>query len=312
MGKLLMVMEQNTKPVKKAKKTPEEIMKDLEETGLDLSPVGLGPWSYSKLKVLKNCPLKFYLQYVLKMKPKEEPPISLVTEVGKAGHKILELMIAGKCIEDAYKATQKEYEATITKEEWEDHLDTVEYSIQKFMDRLEDFEKSHGVKRFLQEIRIGCTKDWEPTGFFADDVFFRGVVDLVIQLNNNDIIIIDHKFGPPAAMGIRNFQDQLNVYPVLFHKGIQPIRGAQVGINFIKDGETTLGNYVSAEDIEDSLQPRLDFFIEGTIDGVKELGFFKHIAGNTCKYCDFKAECKAGEFKQLEKESKKWFELKKV
>lgn len=306
-----MAMDQSTK-VRKPKKTSEEILAELEETGMDLSPVGLGPWSYSKLKVLKNCPLKFYLQYILKVKPAEEPPISLVTEVGKAAHKILELMIAGKGLEDAYKATQKEYEATITRTEWEENLDTVEYNITKFMDKIEEFERKNGVKRFLQEIRIGCTKDWEPTGFFADDVYFRGVIDLVIQLQNDDIIIIDHKFGPPALMGLRNFQDQLNVYPVLFHKGIQKVNGAQTGIHFIRDGETTLGHYSSVEDIEDSLQPRLDFFVEGTIDGVLELGYFKHFAGNTCKYCDYKAECKAGKFKQLEKDSKKWFEIKKV
>lgn len=307
-----MVPDQNTKPFKKAKKTPEEIMKELDENGLALTPIGLGPWSYSKLKVLKNCPLKFYLQYVLKVKPAEEPPISLVTEVGKAAHRILEFMIAGKSMENAYKEAFKEFSQTITKEQWEENLVSVEYNITRFMDKIEMFERNHGVKRFLQEIRIGCTKNWEPTGFFADDVYFRGVIDLVIQLKNGDIVIIDHKYGPPVAMGLRNFQDQLNTYKVMFHKGIEKIEGAQSGIHFIREGETLLDSYSDAAEIEDSLTGRIDFFVEGTIESLLEIGYFKHIAGNACKYCDYKAECKAGKFKQLETESKKWFEIKKV
>ena len=135
--------QQNTKP-KKAKKTTEEIMQDLEENGLALTPAGLGPWSYSKLTVLQNCPLKFYLQYILKVKPAEEPPISLVTEVGKAAHRVLEFMISGKSMSDAYKATRKEFEKAISQDEWTEHLVGVEYNMTKFMEKLEQFERSNG------------------------------------------------------------------------------------------------------------------------------------------------------------------------
>lgn len=301
-----------TTSIKKPKKTTEEIIQGLEETGIDFSPVGLGPWSFSKLKVLRNCPLKFYLQYVIKMPPKGEQEVSLVTEVGKAAHRVLEFTLGGRKLDEAYKLTRKEFLQTISDEQWEEHLSSVEYNIIKFKEKIEQFEKDHGVKRILQELRIGVTKDWEPTGFFSDDVYYRGVIDLVIQLNNGDIVIIDHKYGTVAAMGLRNFQDQLQTYKILFDRGVEPIVGAQAGIHHIKEGEVVLDEYHDAETIRDSLLNRVEFSIQGAIDQVQELGYFKHIAGNGCKYCDYREECKKGDLKTLEKETKKWFQIKKV
>lgn len=297
---------------KKAKKTEAEILAELEETGIDFTSKGLGPWSHSKLKVLKNCPLKFYLQYILKKAPKEEQGVSLITEVGKAAHRILELNLGGKKLDDAYKIVRKEFEGTINDEQWAEYLETVEYNITEFKRRIDDFEKQYGVKRILQELRIGCTDKWEPTGFFSDDVYFRGVIDLVIQLEDGAAILIDHKYGTVAAMGLRNFQDQLNTYRILFDRGIANITGAQAGIHHIKEGEIVLDEYTDAEEIRTSLINRLEFSIQGAVDAVQELGYFKHIAGNTCKYCDYRTECKAGELKSIEKDSKKWFEIKKV
>lgn len=302
----------STNAVKVPKKTSAEIIAELEKTGIDFSPIGLGPWSHSKLKVLKSCPLKFYLQYIIKQKPEVEADISVITETGKAAHRILEFVLGGKDITRAYSITREEFRKTLTDAEWEENIASVEFNISKFKEKIEGFEKQHGIKRILQELRIGCTKEWEPTGFFSDDVYFRGVIDLVIQLKNGDILILDHKYGTVSAMGLRNFQDQLNTYKILFHKGVEPIAGAQSGIHHIKEGEIVLDNYSDAAEIEESFIGRVEFSIQGAIDQVQELGFFKHIAGNGCKYCDYRTECKAGKLKEQEKATKKWFEIKKI
>lgn len=297
---------------KRKRKTEAEILAELEETGLNLTPVGLGAWSHSKLKMLKNCPLQFYLKYILKRQPSTEQEVSLITEVGKAAHRILELHLGGKKLDQCYVAVRKEFEKTIDGADWEENLEAVEYNIIKFKEKIDGFEKEHGVKRIIQELRIGCTKDWEATGFFSDDVYFRGVIDLVIQLMNGDVVIVDHKFGTVAAMGLRNFADQLDTYKVLFHKGVEPITGAQCGIHHIREGEVVLDEYVDVGVINNSLVNRIEFNIQGAIDKLLELGYFKHIAGNACKYCDYRTECKAGELKTLEKETKRWFEIKKA
>lgn len=297
---------------KKVKKTSEEIIAELEETGIDFTPIGLGPWSHSKLKVLKNCPLKFYLQYVIKQTPKSKPEISVNTENGKAAHRILEFVLAGKSIEKAYALTRPEYKDTLSDANWEELVVPLEYNIFKFKERIDEFEVKNGIKRIFQELRIGVTKDWEPTGFFSDDVYFRGVIDLVMQMEDLNVIYVDHKLGTSAAQGMRNFNDQLNTYRVLFNSGVAKTTGSQVAIHHIREGEVTFGEQMDTEQTHESLVNRLEFSIQGAIDQTLELGFFKHIAGNGCQYCDYRPECRSKELLPLEKATKKWFEIKKA
>ena len=284
----------------------------VEVDNLELTPEGLGAWSYSKVKCLKNCPLQFYLKYVLKIKPFEKPPISLITEVGKAAHRVLEVMVKGKGISDSFKAVRREFEAAITADEWDSQVMSLEYSMTTFKEKMEIFEKKNPIKRVFPEIRVAVDRDWNPTGFFSEDCFFRGVIDLAFQMENNDALYIDHKTGAPVVMGIRNFQDQLNTYKVLFHYGIDKTAGAQSGIHFIRDGEILLDDYASVDEIENSLRNRVEHSIHGAIDTVKEFGKFKHKRGPYCTYCDFNEDCKAGLFKPVVEDSKKWFEIKEI
>ncbi len=288
----------------------EKIQKK-EPEAIEFSKIALGPWSFSKLKVLQQCPLKFYLKYVVKIKVPEPPP-SLVTTVGKAVHRILEFMIMGKTITDSYKLVRKEYVSTLTDQEWDENVATTELNVMEFRKRLDEFEKKNPVKRYIQELKGGLTANYEPTGFFSDDVYWRGVIDLGLQLESNDVIILDHKTGAPAEMGIRNFQNQLDTYKILFHKGIDPVAGAQAGIHFVKDGKIVLDSYTTKEEIEGKLINELEFYIIGTIDRVKELGFFKHIRGGYCKWCDYNVECKAGDLLPIEHGTKRYFPIKEI
>lgn len=290
------------------------ITKNVEN--VELTPVGLGPWSYSKVKVLSKCPFQFYLKYILKAKPATPPPVSVITETGKAAHRILELVIMGKGIEDAFRAVRREYEEVLPGDLWNDGdghemggVGRAEYSIVKFKERIDAFEKKNPVKRFITELKIGVTKDWEPTGFFAEDVYYRGVIDLIIQLNNGDIIFLDHKYGPDPVIGVRNFQDQLNTYKVLFSKGIESYNDAQSGIHFVRHGEIVMGSLTPKADVENTLANRVEFSINGAIDKVKDLGFFKHIASSACQWCEFSGPCKSGALKERELDSKKYFPI---
>jgi hypothetical protein len=276
-----------------------------------LTNTGLGPWSFSKLKVLRQCPLRFYLKYILRVKVPEPPP-SLITNVGKAVHRVLEFLLMGKSITDSFKMARKEFSAILSDSEWEMQVATTEFNIMEFRRRLDSFEQKNPVKRYIQELRIGMTANYEPTGFFADDVYWRGVIDLGMQLQSNDVIILDHKTGAPAEMGIRNFQNQLDTYKILFHRGLEPVNGAQAGIHFVKDGKIILDTYVTSKDIENKLTKELEFFITGSIDKMLDLGSFKHIRGPHCKYCEYNEECKAGMLKTTEDNTKRFFPIKDI
>lgn len=277
----------------------------------DISKNGFAPWSFSKLKTLQQCPLKFYLQYILKIKMPAAPP-TLITTVGKAVHRVLELLVLGKTIKDSFRLARKEFTDTLTNEEWETQVLTTELSIIEFRQRLDTFEAKNPIKRYIQELRIGITKDYAPTAFFGDDVYYRGVIDLGMQLESNDIILLDHKTGAPAIMGINNFKGQLDTYKVLFHHGVEPVQGAQAGIHFVKDGKVILDHYTKKEEIEGKLVQELEFYMIASVDRAKELGYFKHIRGSYCKYCDYNEDCKKGNLTDVELGTKRFFPIKEI
>lgn len=289
---------------------------EIDPDSIQISAVGMAPWSYSKMNMLKKCPFQFYLKYLLKAKNTVSPKI-FVRDVGKAAHRIIELIIMGKEVEKAFKITKEEYAKDLTPEEWEEGVETLEMSMNSFKERMDKFNDNYSVKRVFQEIQVAVTKDWEPTGFWADDCFFRGVIDLcmLMEVEGSDLpdaMFVDHKTGAPASMGIRNFQPQLDSYKVLFHFGIQRLLGATSGVHFIRDGEIKIGDYSTQDNIETTLRGALEFTLESVIEITKERGFFKHVAGGHCKYCEYSDACKGKKLVDIEKSSKKWFEIKQV
>ena len=277
-----------------------------------ISREGLGAWSYSKKKLLMQCPLKFFLNYILKWKvPRVQDDNLPVADIGSALHLILENVVLGKSMVDSYKAANRKYLELVGEENWEKYVVGNEYNIVNFRQRLDDFERKYPVKRYLSEIRIAVTKDWAATDFFSEDCFYRGVVDLVIQLENGDGLIIDHKsvLNSNGFLSVKNFKEQLEVYKPLIHHGLVPLRGAQSGIHFIADGEVKFDNYHSQEEIEGRLRKMVEYNVDNAIEAVKEIGYFKHKAGGHCKWCDYREMCKKKDnpeyarLKSLEKES---------
>lgn len=268
---------------------------------MPLTMEGLGPWSHSKVKSLQNCPFQFYLKYIHKLKgPVFKSPEALL---GSAAHKILELFVVGKPLTQAYNEARKEFHESLGDDLWQQVIN-LETSIVEFKRRVDDFDKQNPIKRIFTEVRVGITKDFTPSSFFGDDVFFRGILDLVLHLQNGDAIFIDHKKGGSALYGIKKHSSQLNSQKVLFHDGIEPINGGTSGIHFIEAGQIKLDDHHTREEIETRLRREILFNIDNAIHRVLELGYFKHIAGNACKYCEFSAPCKNGTLRQLELNTK--------
>lgn len=298
--------------------------------GLKFDKYGVAPWSPSKLKMLEKCPYQFYLKYILKVKPDDDyVQDTSMADVGTVAHRILEHVVLGKTVEDAYIATKQEHcdvdpedikkgHAVLTQEQWEKSIIPLEGNIITFKERLDGFARNNKIKRMLTELRLGVTKDWKPTTFFASNVYFRGIIDLIIEIDAQpgyapDGLIIDHKHGGGEfGASTRNYQQQLDIYKPLFHFGHSKLSGCTAGIHFIKAGATAYDDYVDAEDIEKKLRNKVEWLLEGAIDTVKELGFFKHIRGNHCKYCEFDEQCKPGLLKENELSTKKYFIIKKV
>lgn len=302
-------------------KTPEEyeaLIRKLDAglNGVELTLESLGPWSYSKYKSLKKCPFQFFLKYLLKVKVPENQLIQtdpVSANVGKAAHAVLEDIVLGKNLDKTLSKVKQEYldKGLLNSETWQ-KVEALEYNISRFKDRIHSFNLANPVKRILTETRMGVDRNWEQTGFFSGNVWIRGVIDLVLILESGDAVILDHKTGGGAG-GVKNYEEQLDWYKILLHKGIMPVTGAQTGVHFIGEGEVVMASYTPASDIESKIRNSIEMSLEGAIEMLKDKGYFKHVRGGYCKWCEFdNLGCKSGALKNLELSTKKWIPIRSI
>lgn len=275
----------------------EELAEALSRVPLvtDITTTSFGSWSVSKLKTLEKCPLQFFLQYCVKLAVvgEEDPDSVLNRNAGSALHRILELMFEGHTFAEAEEMGRAENIEAVTPERWafvEKHYPNVK----SFRRRMGVFEENHPIDYIEPELKIAITRDYKPTGFFSEDAYFRGVIDLPIQLLNDDAIVIDHKRGGSPAYGLKYHQAQLSTYHVLYHFGHRRVRGIQSGIHFMEAGSVVMGKYTKGTDIENLMPAWLDAKIETAVKNVTEAEAFYPVKGTACTYCNFKPMCRAG------------------
>lgn len=130
--------------------------------------MSVAPWSFSKLKAFEQCPKQFYHEKVLKQYPVQETEAMMY---GTAFHKACE-----------------------------DYIGNAIPIPEKFgyvRGLLEILNAKAGEKRC--EYKLGLTADLEPCDFSAENVWFRGIADLLI-LNHEEgsAYVIDYKTGKSA------------------------------------------------------------------------------------------------------------------
>jgi hypothetical protein len=122
-------------------------------------------WSYSALTAFETCPRRYYLTKVSKA---VQEPQTKATLHGNEVHKALELAVSGQ---QALPTKYMDY-APIVKR----------------------VAMTPGKK--MVEQKIGMTRDFKPTTFFARDVWLRAVWDVAI-VQPKTAIILDWKTGKP-------------------------------------------------------------------------------------------------------------------
>lgn len=136
---------------------------------------GVLPWSYSSLTAFETCPRRFHITRIAKL---IKEPQTEATLWGNEVHKALERAVAGS----------KTLGANFTQ-------------YQPIVDRL----RATKGKKFTEQ-KFGLTSSFRPTEFFGKDVWFRGVLDLVITTPKVGIVL-DHKTGKVKTDG-----DQLKLF----------------------------------------------------------------------------------------------------
>lgn len=137
------------------------------------SSMSADPWSFSKIKSFQQCPKQFYHEKVIKQYPFK---MTAAVRYGDQFHRAAEHYIKDGA-----------------------ELDRRFTYAKPALDRLNN---KSGDK--LCEYRMGLTRRLEPCSFYAQDVWFRGIADLLI-LNEDDRLahVVDYKTGKSAKYADR-------------------------------------------------------------------------------------------------------------
>lgn len=155
-------------------------------------------WSYSSLGLFQQCPKKYY--HLRVAKDVKEPETEAIL-YGKRVHEAAEFYIS--------KGTP---------------LPT---PFEQFKDVLDMLKEMPGDK--LCEYKMGLTSDLQACGFFDENVWFRGVADLVI-INGEVARVIDYKTGKSSEYADVK---QLELMALAIFKHFPKVRKVKAGLAFL-------------------------------------------------------------------------------
>jgi hypothetical protein len=154
-------------------------------------------WSYSSIKTFDQCPKKYFHLKVIK-DVKDVP--GEAADYGTAVHEAAELFIKdGTPIPEKFAYMRPIVEPLAAKQ---------------------------GVKH--TELKLGVRKTdtgYEPCGFFDKDVWWRGIVDLLI-VNNHTAFMIDYKTGKSAKYADMKQLDLMAGAIFVHYPEVQKIKSA--------------------------------------------------------------------------------------
>ena len=158
----------------------------------------VAPWSFSKIKAFEQCPKQFYHEKILKEFPFKETD---ATMYGTAFHKAAEDFIG--------KDTPLPKKFSFAEE------------------ALVSLKNRTGEK--LCEIKLGINSDLEACDFYAKDVWFRGIADLII-LDDDLAWVIDYKTGKNARYADKG---QLELMALTVFKHFPQVKKVRAGLLFV-------------------------------------------------------------------------------
>lgn len=262
-------------------------------SSIDLSPGLLHrqTWSMSKIKLLESCPLQWYLSYGIKFRHMDETQDTTERDLGTAVHDLFEQMQSGMTIAQAYEYCEQQHYHIVGEANWPRLVDMLP-SVRKFNRQMHDRDEAHPFDWVEPELKLAVDKDWNPVDFFSKDAYFRGVVDYMAR-TGNESLVIDYKKGGMGYL-TKYHSPQLNSYLLLDYYCNGAFDVGQSYIYYVEAAELSRGPRLEGNMVESHTRPWLENKIETAIKNVEDEGYFKHVRGNYCKYCDYADLCKDG------------------
>ena len=176
------------------------------------------PWSFSKIKAFQQCPKQFYHEKVIKQYPFK---MTEAIRYGDQFHKAAE-----KYIRDGEELPKRFLYAK---------------------DSLDALKRKRGDK--LCEYRMGLTEDLEPCGFYEDNVWWRGIADLIILNQDQGLAyVVDYKTGKSSRYADKG---QLELMAMATFKHFPNVGTVRAGLLFVVCEDLIRNTYEQYE--EDTL-----------------------------------------------------------
>ena len=218
----------------------------------------MNAWSYSSISTFKQCPKKYYHLRVLK---DVKDDISAALVYGREAHQAAEHYIKeGTPLPQSFSFMQDILDA----------FDAIEGE--------KHCEIRFGVKRSFSTARPAPDLDYEPCKFFDDDVWWRGIADLLIT-NGTKGYLVDYKTGKNARYADTKQLDLLAAATFTHYPEIETLKSALVYV--------VSNDFINKEhkaELRDSYFATFDPELE-RLTGAEETGVWNAISGPLCRFC---------------------------
>lgn len=173
------------------------------------------PWSFSKLKAFEQCPKKFHALKVIKTYSEPET----------------EAMMYGTLFHEAAENYVRDDEP-------------LPKSFQFAQNALDALKKKEG--ELLCEYEMGLTADLEPCGFKGDNVWFRGIADLLIVNETKKLAwVVDYKTGKNTRWADKG---QLELMALATFKHFPFVEKVNAGLMFVVADELIKSSYLKEDE----------------------------------------------------------------
>jgi len=172
--------------------------------------MSIAPWSFSKIKAFEQCPKQFYHMKILKeYQEKETDAMRYGTLMHEAAENYVE---KGTPLPPEFEYVRAGLDALVA---------------------------IPGEK--LCEYKMGLTESLDPCDFFADDVWWRGIADLIIlDAEDHKAWVVDYKTGKSARYADKG---QLELMALAVFKHFPIVEQVKAGLLFVVCTELIKGQY---------------------------------------------------------------------
>lgn len=209
-------------------------------------------WSYSRLAAYEQCPLQAKLKFVDKIKEPDSPAMARGHEL----HQALADFLQGKAEGLPREAMQHPV------------VESLIVELGQFPER-------------LVEQQWGYTNNWEPTGWFGNDTWFRSILDVGVVYEDMTAEAVDWKTGKRYGSNM----DQMKSQAVAMFGRFKPLTNVTVRLAYLdtKPGEDP---YDIAE-VKKHEIPSIKQDFERRVAKMFQDSVFAPRPNDKCRFCAF-------------------------